>query len=88
MPDQTLLKEILEQVKEAGKQSEANAKCLAVLHDRLKHHMEVEHKEFDVLINVIREGKGAAKALSILVAALAAIASFAAWVYDHLPRFN
>lgn len=87
MSDQ-LLQEILDRVKEAGEQANENAKCLAVLQDRLKHHMEVEHKDFNSLIDVVRQGKTAAKTISILIAALAAVASAVAWIVDHLPRFN
>lgn len=87
MPDQ-LLQEILDRVKEVGEQANENAKCLAVLNDRLKHHMEVEHKDFNSLIDVVRQGKTAAKTISILIAALAAVASAVAWIVDHLPRFN
>lgn len=87
MPDQ-LLQEILDRVKEVGEQANENAKCLAVLNDRLKHHMEVEHKDFNSLIDVVRQGKTAAKTISILIAALAAVASAVAWIVDHLPRFQ
>ena len=87
MPDQ-LLQEILDRVKETSEQANENAKCLAVLHDRLKHHMEVEHKDFNSLIDVVRQGKTAAKTISILIAALAAVASAVAWIVDHLPRFQ
>ena len=87
MPDQ-LLQEILDRVKEANEQANENAKCLAVLHDRFKHHMEVEHKDFNSLIDVVRQGKTAAKTISILIAALAAVASAVAWIVDHLPRFQ
>ena len=87
MSDQ-LLQEILDRVKEAQEQANKNAQVLAVLHDRLKHHMEVEHKDFNSLIDVVRQGKTAAKTISILIAALAAVASAVAWIVDHLPRFQ
>lgn len=87
MSDQ-LLQEILDRVKEASEQANQNAKCLAVLNDRVKHHMEVEHKDFNSLLDTVRQGKAAAKTISILIAMLAALASAAAWIIDHLPRFN
>lgn len=87
MPDQ-LLQDILERLNVIDKQGDDNAKCLAVLHDRLKHHMEVEHRDFDSLIDVVRQGKTAAKTVSILIAGIAAVASAVAWIVDHLPRLN
>ena len=50
--------------------------------------MEVEHKDFNSLLDTVRQGKAAAKTISILIAALAAVASAVAWIVDHLPRFQ
>lgn len=83
MSDQ-LLQEILDRVKEASEQANTNAQTLAVLQDRMNHHMDVEHRDFNALLDVVRQGKAAAKVITILIAALAGIASFAGWVIDHL----
>lgn len=83
MSDQ-LLQEILDRVKEAGEQAHANAKSLVVLSERMDHHCNTEHKEFDGLLDTVREGRAAAKIISILLAFLAATASAVAWIIDHL----
>ena len=87
MPEQMLLNEILDRLNAIDKQGDENAKCLAVLHDRLKHHTEVEHRDFNSLLEFVQQGKATAKVLSITIAALVALASGVAWLVDHIPRF-
>ena len=88
MPEQTLLTEILDRLSAIDKQGNENSKCLAVLSDRLKHHMEVEHKDFNSLLEFVQQGKATAKVLSVVIAGLVALASAVAWIVDHLPRFQ
>ena len=88
MPEQMLLNEILDRLNAIDKQGDENGKCLAVLHDRLKHHMEIEHKDFNALLEFVQQGKATAKVLSMAIAGLVALASAVAWIVDHLPRFQ
>lgn len=88
MSDQQLLQEILDRVKEASEQANTNAKCLAVLSERVNHHCNVEHKEFDILLEAVRQGKATAKVLSIIIAGIVAVSSAVAWIIDHIPKVH
>lgn len=46
--------------------------------------MDVEHRDFNLLLDVVRQGKAAAKVVTILIAALAGIASAVGWIIDHI----
>jgi hypothetical protein len=50
--------------------------------------MEVEHKDFNSLLEFVQQGKATAKVLSVVIAGLVALASAVAWIVDHLPRFQ
>jgi len=49
--------------------------------------MEIEHRDFNSLLEFVQQGKATAKVLSMTIAALVALASGVAWLVDHIPRF-
>ena len=81
---QELHEEILAQLKIQDEKQDSLAKCVAVLNERITHHCSVEHKDFDTLLDVVRQGKALSKVIGVIIAAIAGLAATYDWIVTHL----
>lgn len=81
---QELHEEILAQLKTQDEKQDNLAKCVAVLNERITHHCNVEHKDFDTLLDVVRQGKALSKVVGVVIAAIAGLAATYDWIVSHL----
>lgn len=85
MPDhQMIYEEILTQLRSLDERVDQLSNANAVINERLTHHMQVEHKDFDMLIDVIRQGKAAGKVIAALIGLGASLVAGWDWIVNHL----